>query len=71
MMRPLLNNGITFTNLSPWIWHVYLDGKRVGTVSRDGVSGFIARDLNHHSIGGGRSAEEAMNVWARVPDRQR
>lgn len=66
MMRPLITSGITFTNLSPWIWHIYVDGQRVGTVSRDGVSGFVARDIDHRSIGGGPSAEAAMQVWVRV-----
>jgi len=67
MMRPLISDGITFAQLSPWVWHVYLNGKRVGTVSRDGLSGFIAKDNDHHSIGEGyHSAEEAMKAWIPV-----
>jgi hypothetical protein len=64
MMRPLIDDGISFTYLSPWVWHVYLNDKRVGTVNRDGISGFIARDIDHHSIGEGyHSAEGAMQAW--------
>jgi hypothetical protein len=64
MMRPLINDEISFAQLSPWVWHVYLNGNRVGTVNRDGVSGFIARDNDHHSIGEGyHSAEAAMKAW--------
>ena len=67
MMQPRINDGITFAKLSPWVWHVYLDGNRVGTVSRDGISGFIARDKDHHSVGEGyHSAEAAMQAWVAV-----
>jgi hypothetical protein len=67
MMQPLLNAGITFTHISPWIWHVYLDGKRVGTVNGDSMLGFTARDTGYHSIGRGYvSAEAAMQACLSV-----
>lgn len=71
MMRPPINDGITSKQLSPWVWHVYLDGNRVGTVSRDGMSGFIARDKDHHSLGECyQSAEAGMQAWADPHDGQ-
>jgi hypothetical protein len=70
MMQPPLNAGITFTHISPWIWHVYLDGKRVGTVNGDSMLGFTARDTGYHSIGSGYvSADAAMRAC--VPDEHR
>jgi hypothetical protein len=67
MMQPPLNSGITFTHISPWIWHVYLDGKRVGTVNGDSMLGFTARDTGYHSIGRGFvSAEAAMQACVPV-----
>jgi len=65
MMQPARNSGITFTHISPWIWHVYLDGKRVGMVNGDSMLGFTARDTGYHSIGRGYvSAEAAMQAWS-------
>ncbi|MEP7193717.1 MAG: hypothetical protein ABI903_12720 [Actinomycetota bacterium] len=69
MMQPPLKSGITFTQYSPWVWHVWLDGKRVGTVSGDRVAGFTPRDMHYDSIGGARaSAEAAMQAWGPVID---
>ena len=69
MMQPQVNPGITFTQPSEWVWHVSLDGKRVGSVNGDSVVGFTARDMDHHSIGRGYvSAEAAMQSWAPVTD---
>lgn len=66
-MRPPVKDGVTFAQLSPWVWHVYFDGNRVGTVSRDGMSGFIAWDKDHHSVGEGyHSAGAAMQAWVPV-----
>jgi hypothetical protein len=69
MMQQPLNSGITFTQPSPWVWHVSFDGKRVGTVNGDSVVGFIARDMTHRSIGRYFSVEAAMQVWVPVGDR--
>jgi hypothetical protein len=67
MRQAPLTTGITFTHISPWIWHVYLDGKRVGTVDEDIKLGFTARDLDYHCIGQRYiSAEAAMQAC--VPD---
>jgi hypothetical protein len=69
MTQPPPNEGITFTQPSQWVWHVYLDGERVGTVNGDTVGGFIARDIDHHSIGQRYlSAEAAMQAWVPVLD---
>ena len=63
MTQPPVNAGMTFTQPSPWVWRVSLDGKRVGTVYGDGVVGFTARDINFHSIGRGYvSADAAMQA---------
>ena len=70
-MQPPDRTGITLTEHSPWVWHAYLRGEHVGTVSCDGVDGFTARDMDHRSIGHGYvSAEAAMRAWADPPDGQ-
>ena len=66
IMQAPLTTGITFTHVSPWIWHVYLDGMRVGTVNADSMLGFTARDLDYHSIGQRYSSAEAA-MQACVP----
>ena len=67
MMQPQLNVDVTFTRPSPWVWHVSLDGKRVGTVNGDPSCGFTARDTGHHSIGiGYLSVEAAILACAQV-----
>jgi hypothetical protein len=67
-MQPTLKTAITLTPHSPWVSHVYLHGKRVGTVSGDGVDGYTARDINHRSIGRGYvSAEAAKQAWTGPP----
>jgi len=69
MTQPPHNTGLTLTQYSPWVWHVWLDGKRVGTVSGDRVAGFIARDMHYDSIGGApASPEAAMQAWVPVID---
>jgi hypothetical protein len=66
-MQQTPNSGITFTQPSQWVWHVSLDGKRVGTVNGDNLVGFIARDMDHHSIGQRCfTADAAMQAWATV-----
>jgi hypothetical protein len=71
MSQPPLNVGITFTQPSPWVWHVSLDGKHVGTVNGDSSCGFIARDIDYHSIGHGYvSAEAAIQACVLVMDSQ-
>jgi hypothetical protein len=67
IMPSPLNTGITFTQLSQWVWHVSLDGKRVGTVKGHSSRGFIARDIDHHSIGHGYVSAEAA-IQACVPE---
>ena len=70
-MQPPDRTDITLTEHSPWVWHVYLQGEHVGTVSGDGVDGFTARDIDHRSIGHGYlSAEAAMQAWADPRDGQ-
>jgi hypothetical protein len=70
-MQPHDKAGITLTEHSPWVWHAYLHGEHVGTVSGDGVDGFTARDIDQRSIGHGYvSAEAAMQAWADPPDGQ-
>jgi hypothetical protein len=70
MSQPVPNEGLTFTQLSQWVWRVSLDGKWVGTVNGDSVIGFTARDVDYQSIGRGYlSAEEAMQAWAPATDR--
>ena len=71
MMQSPLNTGITLTQYSPWVWHASRDGKRLGTVSGDSVVGFIARDMEHHSIGRYVSAEAARQAWVPVMDTHR
>jgi hypothetical protein len=69
--EPHLKTGITLTPHSPWVWHVSLDGTRVGTVNGDSMFGFTARDINHRSIGHGYfSAEAAMQAWTSPRERQ-
>jgi hypothetical protein len=69
MIQPPLKAGITFTQPSPWVWRVSLDGERVGTVYGDGEVGFTARDISFHSIGRGYvSAEAAMQACVPVMD---
>jgi hypothetical protein len=69
MFQPPLTSGITFTQPSQWLWHVSLDGKRVGTVNGDNVFGFNARDMDNHSIGQRSiTADAAMQAWAPVID---
>jgi hypothetical protein len=69
MMQPLLNTGITFTQPSQWAWHVWLDGKRVGTVYGDSSCGFIAVGIDSNSVGHAYfSAEAAMQAWIPVLD---
>jgi len=70
-MQPPDRTDITLTPYSPWVWHVYLHGECVGTVSGDGIDGFTARDIDHRSIGHGyASAEAAMQAWAHQHDEQ-
>ena len=70
-MQPFHPTDLTLTPHSPWISHVHRHGKRIGTVSDDGVDGFTARDINHHSIGHGYvCAEAATQAWANPPDEQ-
>ena len=72
MMQPPFKSGITFTQYSPWVWQVWLDRKRVGTVGGDRVAGFTARDMHYDSIGRGYvSAEAAMQAWVAVTVRHR
>ena len=69
MMQPQLNVDVTFTRPSPWVWHVSLDGKRVGTVNGHWSCGFTATDINSHSIGHGYiSAEAAIQACVPVMD---
>jgi hypothetical protein len=70
MTQPPVTTSITLTQQSPWVWHVSRDGKRVGTVSGDVVAGFIARDVNHHSIGRYVSADAARQAWVPQVDSQ-
>jgi len=70
MMQPPPNVGITFTQPSRWVWHVSLDGNRIGTVNGDNSCGFIARDINHRSIGHAYfSADTAMQACVSVTDK--
>ena len=63
-MQPTLSSRITFTRPSQWVWHIWLDDKRVGTVNGDSLVGFTARDNNHLTIGQTYvSAEAAMQAW--------
>ena len=69
MMQPTHDSGITLTQYSPWVWHVRLDGRRVGTVSGDRVAGFTARDMHYDSIGRAyATAEAAIQAWVPVID---
>jgi len=69
-MTQSLNSRITFTQPSPWVWHVWLDDRRVGTVNGDGLAGFTARDNDRHCIGQHfASAEAAMQVWLSLASR--
>jgi hypothetical protein len=63
-METQLSSRITFTRPSEWVWHVWLDDKRVGTVNGDNLLGFTARTNDHHCIGQRyRSADAAMQSW--------
>lgn len=65
MMQPQISTRITFTQPSQWVWHVWLDDKRVGTVNGDSLVGFTARGNDHQSIGHRYlSPEAAMQAWA-------
>jgi hypothetical protein len=67
MMQPPLNSGITTTQPSQWVWHVWFDHKRVGTVSGDSSCGFIAVGNDSKSIGHGYvSADAAMQACVPV-----
>lgn len=68
MLQPSPTVGITFTRPSRWVWHVSLDGKRVGTVKGDVSCGFTARDLKHHSIAHGYVSLEAAMQACVPPD---
>ena len=64
MMQPRLNTGLTFTQPSQWVWHVWFDDQRVGTVLGDRSCGFVAEGIDSNSIGHGYiSAQEAMQAW--------
>ena len=67
MIQPPLNVGVTFTRPFEWVWHVSLDGKHVGTVKGHSSCGFIARDIDCHSIGHGYVSAEAA-IQACVPE---
>jgi hypothetical protein len=67
MMQAPLNQGVTFTRPSKWVWHVSLDGKRVGTVNGDSSCGFTASDIDHRSIAPGYVSLEAA-MQACVPE---
>lgn len=73
MMHPPLSSRITFTQPSPWVWHVWLDDNRVGTVNGDGLVGFTARGNDHRTIGQSfLSAEAAMQkTWVPMMDSHR
>jgi hypothetical protein len=70
-MQRTLSPRITFTRPSQWVWHVWLDDKRVGTVNGDISCGFTARGNDHRSVGHGYlSAESAMEAWVPSMDRR-
>ena len=72
MGHPPVTTGITLTQHSPWVWQVSRDGKRLGTVSGDSVSGFTARNIDYESIGRGYvSAEAAKQAWVPMTARHR
>lgn len=67
MMQPPLDTGITLTKPSQWVWHVWFDHKRVGTVFGDSSCGFIAVGNDSKSIGHGYlSADAAMQACVPV-----
>jgi hypothetical protein len=71
MTQPPIDEGIKLTPHTPWVWHVSSAGKRVGTVTGDGVVGFTARDVNHDAIGQVYvSAEAAVQAWVSPRDGQ-
>ena len=41
-----------------------------GTINGDTVTGFIARDMDHRSIGRYFTVEAAMQAWAPVMDQE-
>ena len=64
MLQPTLSPRITFTRPVPWVWHVWLDDKRVGTVNGDSSCGFTAKGNDHLPIGHSYlTAEAAMEAW--------
>jgi hypothetical protein len=64
MLQPTLSPRVTFTRPAPWVWHVWLDDKRVGTVNGDSSCGFTAKGNDHIPIGHGYlTAEAAMQAW--------
>lgn len=68
MVQPPLSAGITLTQPSQWVWHVWFGDKRVGTVFGDRSCGFVAEGMDSNSIGNGYlSAEEAMQAWIQDP----
>jgi hypothetical protein len=69
MMQPPLSSRITFTQPARWVWYVWLDDKRVGTVNGDPSCGFTAEGNDHRAVGHGYlSAEAAMQAWVPVLD---
>ena len=67
MTQPPLSSRITFIQPSDWVWHVWLDGRRVGTVNGGDLDGFVARDNSHRCVGDRcYSAEEAMQALVPV-----
>ena len=69
MTQPRPPVGVTFTQLSQWVWRVNRDGEWIGTINGDSVIGFTARDIDYASIGRGYdSAEAALQAWAPAMD---
>ena len=67
VVQPPLNVGISFTQLSQWVWRVSRNGRWVGTVHGDNVIGFTARDVEYEPIGrSSLSAQDAMQAWSSV-----
>ena len=69
MMQPSLKAGTTFAQPFRWVWHVSLNGKRVGTVNGQDLVDFIDRHIDHESIGNYVSVEAARQAW--IPDTDR
>jgi hypothetical protein len=66
MLQPPLN--VTVTQPHHGVWHVSLNGRRVGKIIGALAHGFTARDMNHRRIGTKvyLSAEAAMQAWVPV-----